>query len=83
MFLHIPHFQIYQVFHLDPHQKNLPFCTPKPSKIVSPTFKNWLCFFHGLFSGFLIDFGSILGGFWSPLGRLWGTKIRKKNEEMR
>ena len=68
MFLHIPYFHICEVFNLDTALKNLQFYTPKSSRIVSQTVKNSLVFFHCLFSRFSIDFGSILGGFWSIFG---------------
>ena len=68
MFLHIPHFHICEVFNLDTALKNLQFYTPKSSKIGSQTLKNSVGFFYCLFSGFSIDFGSILGGFWGVFG---------------
>ena len=69
MFLHIQHFHICEVFTLATALKNLQFYTPKSSKIVSQTLKNSLGFFRCLFSGFSIDFGSILESFWGVFRR--------------
>ena len=76
MFLHNQHFQIYGTFTFDSHQTNVRFWLQKSIKIIPQTYKNRCWLINKSFDRFLLNFGSILGGFWG-LWASFGSKNKR------
>ena len=74
MFLHNQHFQIYDTFTFDSHQKNVRFWLQKSIKIIPQTYQNRCWFINKFFNRFLFNFGCILGSFWDAFGYLLAPK---------